>query len=165
MEISDEYFNGYSPKEQVYAMKNPNDKFKLINTIILDFLELRKGYASTIPDVVSATGIDRNTVSKHLMYLQSTRQIYKMGGNAYHKNGRIVHYRNMENTRAFNNKLYTFFELEGLDDNHYIYIQEKEVGKLKTVTVKGGIVIEKKDMKQFISELSQFTKDIMEEKK
>jgi hypothetical protein len=65
----------------------------------------------------------------------------------------------------FSNKLYTFFELEGLDDNHYIYIQEKEVGKLKSVTVKGGIVIEKKDIQQFIDEITEFVSQNSGDKK
>jgi hypothetical protein len=60
-EINEEYFNGYRPKEDAYSVK-PEDKFKFINRIILDYLELRKGYASKIKDLVNATGFDRDTI-------------------------------------------------------------------------------------------------------
>jgi len=166
MEISEDFFDGHTPKEQVLSVR-AEDKFKFTSKIILDYLELRKGKSSTIKDIVEATGFDRDTVSKHLVYLVSTRQAYKIndsGGGAYHKNGRIVHYRHMEN-RAFSNRLYSFFELQGLDDSNYIYLQEKEVGKLKSVSVKGGIMIGKKDFKRFIDELKEFARDIDEKDK
>lgn len=161
MEISEDFYDGHAPKEQVMAVR-AEDKFKFTSKIILDYLELRKGKASRIKDIADATGFDRNTVAKHLAYLVATRQAYKIndsGEGAYHKNGRIVHYRNMDN-RAFSDKLYTFFQLQGLDGNNYIYIQEKEVGKLKSVSVKGGIVVREKDFNRFIDELKNFREEI-----
>jgi hypothetical protein len=166
IEISEDFFDGHTPKDQVLAVRT-EDKFKFTSKIILDFLELRKGKASRIKDIVDATGFDRDTVAKHLLYLVSTRQAYKIndsGEGAYHKNGRIVHYRNMDN-RIFNNKLYSFFQLEGLDGDNYVYIQEKEVGKLKSVSVKGGIVVKEKDFRRFIDELRAFSNEIHENKK
>ena len=159
-EIKEDFFDGFSPKQLILTVRT-EDKFKFTNKIILDYLELRKGSGSTIKEICQATGFDRDTVSKHLMYLVSTRQAYKINEAAgvYHKNGRIVHYKNME-TRVVDKRLYTFYDLQGLEDNNYIYIQEKEVGKLKSVSVKGGIMVDKKDFKRFIKELEGFSKEL-----
>ena len=160
-DIDDSFFDGFRPKELVSNIKKNEDKFKFINRIILDYLELRKGSGATIPELNKSSGLDRNTISKHLTYLVATRQAYKINESAgvYHKNGRIVHYKNMEK-KIFDKKLYTFFQLQGLDGQDHIYIQEKEVGKLKSVTVKGGIMIEKNNLKKFIDELSNFNKEM-----
>lgn len=163
MNISEDFFDGHTPKEQVMSVR-VEDKFKFTNKIILDFLELRKGKASKVKEIADATGFDRNTVSKHLEYLVATRQAYQIsesGEKAYHKNGRIVHYHNMDN-RVFSDKLYTFYKLQGLDGATSIYIQEKEVGKLKSVSVKGGIVVKEKDFKRFIEELKTFYHELQE---
>lgn len=159
--IDEGFFDGFKPKEIVNNVKRNEDRFKFTNRFILDYLELRKGSGATIPEINEATGLDRNTISKHLTYLVATRQAYKLNDAAgvYHKNGRIVHYKNMER-KFFEKRMYTFFQLEGLDGHDYIYIQEKEVGKLKTVTVKGGIMIEKASLKQFVNELSVFEKEL-----
>jgi len=96
-----------------------------------------------------------------LMYLVATRQAYSTSGPAkiYHKNGRVLHYKNMQN-RVFDRRFYTFFQLQQNFDDDYVYIQEKEVGKLKSVSVKGGIMISMRDFKRFIDELSEFYKEI-----
>ena len=163
--ISEDFFDGFHPKETVLSVRT-EDKFKFTNRYIQDFLEIRKGSGATIKEITDATGFDRDTVSKHLMYLVSTRQTYKINEAAgvYHKNGRIVHYKNM-NSAVLDKKLYRFFLLQGLDDRNYIYIQEKEIGKLKSVSVKGGIMIDKKDFKRFIKELNNFSKEIEAERK
>jgi|CXWL01.1.fsa_nt_gi hypothetical protein len=164
--IEESFFDGFKPKEIVNSVKRNEDRFKFTNRFILDYLELRKGSGATIPEINEATGLDRNTISKHLTYLVATRQAYKLNDAAgvYHKNGRIVHYKNMER-KLFEKRLYTFFQLEGLDGQDYIYVQEKEIGKLKTATVKGGIMIEKDGLKQFINELSLFEKELGERKR
>ena len=66
--------------------------------------------------------------------------------------------------KAFDKKLYTFFQLQGLDGEDDVYIQEKEIGKLKSVTVKGGILVKKSNLKKFIDELSNFHKELQETK-
>ena len=160
-EIDDSFFDGFKPKKLISNIKKNEDKFKFTNRVILDYLELRKGNGSTIPEFIESSGLDRNTISKHLTYLVATRQAYKINDSAgvYHKNGRIVHYKNMEK-KIFDKKLYTFFQLQGLDGEDYIYIQEKEIGKLGSVSVKGGVMIEKNDLAAFIKELTDFSREI-----
>ncbi len=159
--IDENFFDGFQPKELVNNVKKNQDRYKFTNRIILDYLELKKGTGATIPEINEDTGLDRNTITKHLTYLVATRQAYKINDSAgvYHKNGRIVHYKNMEQ-KSFEKHLYTFFQLQGLDGNDYVYLQEKEVGKLKSVTVKGGIMISKSNFKRFIDELNAFAKEM-----
>ena len=164
-ELNNLFFDGFRPKELVSNIKKNSDKFKFTNRVILDYLELRKGSGATIPEIIESTGLDRTTISKHLTYLVATRQAYKINDSAgvYHKNGRIVHYKHMEH-KAFDKKLYTFFQLQGLDGEDDVYIQEKEIGKLKSVTVKGGIMVKKSNLKKFVDELSNFHKELQETK-
>ena len=159
--IDESFFDGFRPKELIHNIKRNNDKLKAINRLILDYLELRKGHGATIPEFIESSGLDRNTISKHLTYLVATRQVYKINDSAgvYHKNGRIIHYKNMEK-KIFDKKLYTFFQLQGPYSEEHIYIQEKEIGKLQSVSVKGGIMIEKNQLLLFIRELSNFNKEI-----
>lgn len=160
-EINDSFFDGYKPKKLISDVKKNDDKFKCINRVILDYLELKKGTGSTIPGFIESLGIERNTISKHLTYLVATRQVYKINDSVgvYHKNGRICHYKDMEK-KNFDNKLYKFFQLQGFYGEDRIYIQEKEIGKLRSVTVKGGIMIEKSNLLAFINELTKFHKEI-----
>ena len=159
------FFDGFKPKELIYNIKKNEDKFKATNRIVLDYLDFRKGAGATTSELAEATGLDRNTITKHLTYLVATRQAYKINESAgvYHKNGRIVHYKNMSK-KIFEKKLYTFFQLSGPYNEEYVYIQEKEIGKLQTVAVKGGIVIDKAQLPAFINELTDFSKEIWETK-
>ena len=156
--ITEDYFDGRTPREERTSVRK-QDKVMFTRQSILDFLELRKGTGATIRDVINATGFDRHTISNHLAYLVTSRQVYVTLGSVYHKNGRILHHKNIQN-RAFNRRLYTFYHLQQNFDDDYVYIQEKEVGKLKTVTVKGGIMVSKGDFKNFICELSNFSMEM-----
>lgn len=162
--INEAFYDGHSPRDQLFNLRK-EDKLKFTGKSILDFLELKKGTGASISDIVGVTGFDRDTVTKHLMYLVATRQAYSTSGTAkiYHKNGRVLHYKNMQN-RVFDRRFYTFFQLQQNFDDDYVYIQEKEVGKLKSVSVKGGIMISMRDFKRFIDELSEFYNEITENK-
>jgi hypothetical protein len=163
--INEAFYDGHSPRDQLFNLRK-EDKLKFTGKVILDFLELKKGTGASVSDIVEVTGFDRDTVTKHLMYLVATRQAYSTSGTAkiYHKNGRVLHYKNMQN-RVFDKRFYTFFQLQQNFEDDYVYIQEKEVGKLKSVSVKGGIMISMGDFKRFIDELSEFYKEMVENKK
>lgn len=158
--ITEDYFDGNTPCVQRLTVRK-QDKPIFTRKSILDLLELRKGDGATISDIVGATGFDRHTVSRHLTYLAASRQVYTTTGSVYHKNGRVLHYKNMKN-RVFNKRFYTFYLLQQNFEDDYIYIQEKEVGKLKSVTVKGGIMISLSDFKSFTEELTNFSNEILE---
>ena len=158
--ITEDYFNGSTPHDQLSSVRQ-QDKPMFTRKSILDFLELRKGEGATISDIVDATGFDRHTISNHLAYLGASRQVYTTTGHVYHKNGRVLHYKNMQN-RIFDKRFYTFYWLQQNFEDDYVYIQEKEVGKLKSVTVKGGIMINLIDFQKFVSELTNFSNEVVE---
>ena len=160
--ITEDYFDGNTPRNQRLSVRK-QDQPMFTRKAILDFLELRKGDGVTISDVVSATGFDRHTISNHLAYLVASRQVYTTTGGVYHKNGRVLHYKNMQN-RIFDKRFYTFYQLQQNFEDDYVYIQEKEVGKLKAVTVKGGIMISMNDFQRFVDELTDFSNTILEAK-
>lgn len=162
--IDEEFFDGHTPRDQLMDIRT-QDKPKFTVKSILDFLELSKGNGGTISDVVNATGFNRDTVSKHLTYLTASRQVYTTKGTStvYHKNGRVLHFKNMKN-RVFDKRFYTFYQLQQNFDDNYVYIQEKEVGRFKSVSVKGGIMIRLNDFNKFINELQDFAKEISEGK-
>ena len=160
--ITEDYFDGNTPRNQHSSVRK-QDKPMFTRKLILDFLELRKGGGATISDVVDATGFDRHTISNHLAYLVASRQVYITTGGVYHKNGRVLHYKNMQN-RVFDKRFYTFYQLQQNFEDDYVYIQEKEVGKLKSVTIKGGIMISLNDFQRFVDELTDFSNEILEKK-
>lgn len=161
-EIDESFFDGHTPRDQLLDIR-VQDKPKYTTKAVLDFLELNKGNGATVSDIVNATGFNRDTVSKHLTYLSASRQVYITKGTSsvYHKNGRVLHYKNMKN-RVFDNRFYTFYLLQQNFDDDFVYIQEKEVGRFKSVNVKGGIMIKLNDFKNFISELENFENEIKE---
>lgn len=156
-DTTEDYFDGRTPRRQRLSVRK-QDKSLFTRKSISDFLELRKGTGATISDVMSATGFNRNTISNHLAYLTASRQVYVTTGGVYHKNGKILHHKHMKN-RTFDKRLYTFYLLEQYFDEDYVYIQEKEVGKLKNVTVKGGIMVSVHDFERFVNELADFSTD------
>lgn len=159
------FFDGFKPRELIMNIKKTSERVKFVNKIILDYLEIRKGTGATIVEIREDTGLDRATISKSITYLVATRQAYRINESAgvYHKNGTIIHFRNMEK-KTFGRKMYTFFHLDRLRGEEYVYIQEKEIGKLNTITVRGGIMIEKRSIEQFILELSDFKEEIKRER-
>ena len=156
--ITEDYFDGRTPRNERVSVRR-QDKTTFTRQSILKFLELRKGTGATILDVVKATGFHRHTVSNHLAYLVASRQVYTTLGGVYHKNGRVLHQKNMQN-RVFAKRFYTFYHLQQNFDDDYVYIQEKEVGRLKAVTVKGGIMISRNDFREFVSALADFSIEV-----
>ena len=163
-DTDENFFDGHTPKDQLLDIR-VQDKPKFTTKAILDFLELNKGNGATVSDIVNATGFNRDTISKHLTYLAASRQVYTTNGTStvYHKNGRVLHYKNMKN-RVFDKRFYTFYLLQQNFDDDYVYIQEKEVGRFKSVSVKGGIMVKLNDFKNFINELENFASEIKEDK-
>ena len=131
------------------------DGFTFTTTTILEFLDFRKDTGATVAEIVEATGFTRQTIYRHLDYLVASREVYVTSRSVYHKNGKIVHYTHMKN-KVFDRRHYTFYLLEQNFGEKSIYIQEKEIGKLKTLTVKGGIMVRKNEFQRFLGELTKF---------
>ena len=152
---------GQTPHEFALTMR-AKDRSKYVQKVILDLLEKNKAQGMSVSDIVSATDFKRDTVAKHLEILVASREAYKAGDNSarYHKNGRVVHFRQMAN-KSFGKRLYTFYQLNN-PDGEFIYIQEKEVGRFRTVEDKGGIMVSKEDVGRFMIELKEFMKEVAE---
>lgn len=152
---------GQTPHEFAMTMRG-KDRSKYVQKVILDLLENNKAAGMSISEIVAATDFKRDTVAKHLEVLVASREAYKAGDVSarYHKNGRVLHYRQMAN-RNFGRRLYTFYQLNN-PDGEFIYIQEKEVGRFRTVEDKGGIMVAKEELPRFMTELKEFMKEVAE---
>jgi len=141
------------------------DKTKFARKVILDALEAHRADGLSISELAEITGFTRDTISKHLEVLVASREVYKAGESSarYHKNGRVLHYHHMENKR-FGKRLYTFYYLNN-PDGDFVYIQEKETGRFRTVEDKGGIMVSIDDLPQFITELQGFLREMAKETK
>jgi len=146
-------------QEEVLSM-SPKDRDKYMEHVILEILRLNL-QGATIPEIADATGLYRNTITKHLNRLVAIREAYKIERGAvsiYYKNGKVVHARSLEHSFA-NDKRYSFFRLIN-DEEKSVYIQEKETNSFGTIKVKGGIIIKDEDFLEFIKELQKFMVEI-----
>ncbi len=162
--MDEAYLDGKTPRDIASTLRT-KDKPKFVSKVILDVLDAHKSTGLTISQIAELTGFSRDTVSKHLDIMQASREVYKVAGNSglYHKNGRVLHYRSMENS-LFGKRFYTFYYLNNAEGN-FIYVQEKELGRFRSVDVKGGIMIGVYDFKKFVAELTKFAEELNPEEK
>lgn len=153
-----------TPSEIALTMR-AKDKTKFARKVITEALESHRADGLSISELSDITGFTRETISKHLDVLVASREVYKAGevSARYHKNGRILHYHHMDN-KLFSKRFYTFYYLNNPDGN-FIYIQEKEMGKFRTVEDKGGIMVAVDDLPRFMTELQTFARDVAKESK
>ena len=145
--------------DEVLSM-SPKDRDKYMEHVILEILKLNP-QGATIPEIADATRFSRITITKHLNRLVAIREAYKIERGAvsiYHKNGKVIHARNLEHSFA-NDKRYSFFRLQN-DEEKSVYIQEKETNSFGTVKVKGGIIIKDEDFFEFMRELQKFMVEV-----
>lgn len=139
---------------------SPSDRDRYMDRLLFQILELNQKGA-TIPEIEEATGLNRNTVTKHLDRLVSLREAFKIQRgilSIYYRNGRVVHAKNIEHKFA-KDKRYSFFRLVN-DEGKFVYIQEKEANVYGTVIVKGGIIIRDEDLFEFLNELQKFMLEV-----
>ena len=146
-------------QQEVLSM-SPKDRDKYMEHVTLEILKLNP-QGATVSEISAATGLYRNTITKHLNGLVAIREAYKTErGNVsiYYKNGKVVHARNVEHSFA-NDKRYSFFRLIN-EEEKSVYIQEKETNSFGTVKVKGGIIIKDQDFFEFLKELQKFMLEV-----
>jgi DNA-binding transcriptional ArsR family regulator len=144
-----------SPKK--IEVLSPQEKDFYIRNVILEILRLNERRGITVSQIVSYTSFNRMTISKHLDILVATGEAYKIQrGNLfiYYKNGRIVHETDVESV-VFLDKTYTLYKLEN-NEGKFIYLQEKELDEFRVPQVKGGVMIDMKDIPNFIKKLREF---------
>jgi DNA-binding Lrp family transcriptional regulator len=138
----------------------PRDRDGYIQGLILQILEMNP-QGVTIAEISKKTGLNRNTIAKHLKRLVAIREAYALNrGNLsiYYKNGKVVHSRSSEHKFA-NDKFFTFYRLEN-DEGRFIYIQEKEIDEFRATKVKGGILVKDQDFLSFMKELQKFALEV-----
>ena len=141
--------------EEVQALK-PMERENYVRSLIKNIL-LANGNGVMASEIVSATNLNRITVTKHLEYLVAIREAYKSdrgSGSIYYVNGRLIHPTDRLAV-PIGNKIYEFFKLENAEGD-FVFIQEKEQDELRAKTVKGGIMIRCQDLFKFMDGLQKF---------
>jgi predicted transcriptional regulator len=138
---------------------SPQERDFYIRNVILEMLKLNDRQGITVSQIVSVTNFNRMTVSKHLDILVAIGEAYKIQrGNLfiYYKNGKIVHETDVQSV-VYSEKNYTFYKLEN-NEGKFVYIQEKELDEMRVPIVKGGIMINLRDIPNFLTKLAEFSK-------
>jgi predicted transcriptional regulator len=141
--------------EEIQALK-PAERENYVRSLIKDILSMNEN-GIMASEIVSATNLNRITVTKHLEYLVAIREAYKSdrgAGSIYYINGRLIHPTDRLSV-PIENKIYEFFKLENAEGN-FMFIQEKEQDELRAKTVNGGIMIRCQDLRLFMDGLQKF---------
>ena len=139
---------------------SPQEKDFYIKNVILEILKLNDRKGITVSQITYATKFNRMTISKHLDILVAVGEAYKVQrGNLfiYYKNGKIVHETDIESI-VFLDKTYTLYKLEN-NEGKFVYIQEKELDELRIPQVKGGVMINMKDIPIFLKKFHKFAEE------
>jgi hypothetical protein len=145
-------------REEIKAL-SPAERDAYIQSVILDILNMNP-HGITVFQISSVVPFSRPTIAKHLDILVAIGEAYKIErGNLsiYYKNGKIVHEVDVQST-VISDKIYTFYKLENAE-GRFLYIQEKELDEFRAPRVKGGIMINEKDVPRFLLELEKFVKE------
>jgi hypothetical protein len=131
-------------KEQYYAL-SPKKQEEYVSVAIRLLLKEYFKTGLTAKDIENMTYFHRNTISKHLKGLLSTREIYvhddKKQGTMYHINGNVEHPVSVKDIfDEKNNKHYSISLLEN-KYSKFVYIQELEKNAYFKEIVSGGILV------------------------
>jgi len=134
---------------------SPSERDNYIQNIILEILGLNK-YV-TVSQLSEQLPFSRPTVTKHLEMLTAVGEAYRiqMGNlSVYSKNGKIVHEADVQSI-VVHDKIYTFYKLKN-QEGDFLYIQEKYLDEFRSPKVKGGIMINSRDLPIFLEKLQTF---------
>src|SRR5438132_588673 len=141
-------------QEEIKVLR-PRDRESYIESVILEILALNP-HGITVSLTTKETGFSRDTVAKHLERLLAIREAYKVdrGVAIFYKNGKVADEHDL-NLITSDDKTYAFYKLVN-EDGEFVYIQEREIDEFRVIKVKGGIMINSKDFKPFMSALQNF---------
>lgn len=134
---------------------SPSERDAYIENIILEVLKMNKRV--TVSQLSEQLPFSRPTVTKHLDMLTAIGEAYcvQIGNlSVYSKNGKIVHEADVQSV-VVQDKTYTFYKLKN-QEGDFLYIQERELDEFMSPKVKGGIMVNSRDIQNFIDELKQF---------
>ena len=137
---------------------SPSERDSYIQSIVMDILTLNKQV--TVSQISDQLQFSRPTVTKHLEMLTAIGEAYSIQiGNLsiYSKNGKIVHEADVQSVVVYD-KTYTFYKLKN-QEGDFLYIQEKHLDEYRTPKVKGGIMINSRDLPLFIEKLQKFVNE------
>lgn len=137
---------------------SPSERDYYIQNVILEILEMNKR-GVTVSQVSQRFSFSRPTIAKHLDILVAIGEAYVVQrGNLsiYYKNGKIVHEEDVQ-SMVVSSKAYTFYKLKN-QEGEFLYIQEKDLDEFRSPRVKGGILINAKDIPPFMGALEKFIK-------
>lgn len=140
---------------EAFSKLPPEERKRHIRTILLKIIN-KNPKGITITGLKKLSGFDIRTIAKHVEYLTATREIYNFEIGArnviYYPNGRLMH--SSTNEYEIGGKFYNFSLLRSMFGN-FLYIQEKEKDEYNTFIVKGGLVIRKDSIQDFIEKLQE----------
>lgn len=143
------------PPEEIKRL-SPSERDYYIQNVILEILQLNKR-GVTVSQVSQTVHFSRPTIAKHLDVLAAIGEAYKIQrGNLsiYYKNGKVVHEEDVQ-SMVVSDKTYTFYKLKN-QEGEFLYIQEKDLDEFRSPRVKGGILINAKDLSLFMKALKKF---------
>jgi hypothetical protein len=149
--------------EKIFAAEeikrlSPSERDSYIHNIILEILGMNKHV--TISQLSEQLPFSRPTVTKHLDMLTAIGEAYciQMGNlSVYSKNGKIVHEADLQSI-VVQDKIYTFYKLQN-QEGEFLYIQERYFDEFRSPTVKGGVMINSRDLPIFLQKLKSFTEE------
>lgn len=134
---------------------SPSERDSYIQNVILEVLRLNKRV--TVSQLSEQLPFSRPTVAKHLDILTAIGEAYciQIGNlSVYSKNGTIVHEADVQSI-VVHDKTYTFYKLKN-QEGDFLYIQERVLDEFMSPKVKGGIMINSRDIPIFLDKLQQF---------
>jgi DNA-binding transcriptional ArsR family regulator len=134
---------------------SPAERDSYIQNTILEILKLNKRV--TVSQLSEQLLFSRPTVTKHLDMLTAIGEAYciQLGNlSVYSKNGKIVHEADVQSV-VVQDKTYTFYKLKN-QEGDFLYIQERVLDEFMSPRVKGGVMINSRDIPIFLEKLKQF---------
>lgn len=150
LNIPEKIFNG----EEIKRL-SPSERDSYIQNIILEILGMNRHV--TISQLSEQLPFSRPTVTKHLDMLTAIGEAYciQMGNlSVYSKNGKIVHEADLQSI-VVQDKTYTFYKLRN-QEGDFLYIQERYLDEYRSPRVKGGVMINARDLPIFLDKLKSF---------
>lgn len=150
LKISEKIFSA----DQIKRL-SPAERDSYIENVILEILRLNKRV--TVSQLSEQLPFSRPTIAKHLDILTAIGEAYciQIGNlSVYSKNGKIVHEDDVQSV-VVQDKTYTFYKLKN-PEGEFLYIQERVLDEFMSPRVKGGVMINSRDIPSFLDKLQRF---------
>lgn len=137
---------------------SPSGKTQYYDTLIVEILRVNPD-GVTPSEIQEATGFRGETIRQHLARLVErgeVNSIQKGKLKLFYPNGEIIGKPFVINSKIKDGRQYVITKLEGRDGTSY-YVQQRELDAYRSLRVKGGIIIDTEDIRDFIKQLHTHT--------